>query len=96
MFDAGKMQSEIPRYYEMFRESVVSIVRRSKKSITTSKTKTTRRKPNPKPELHRHLLNYLHLDKKIRLYLIAIQHRTPNGGKLSNSTFRRYLHTNGI
>ncbi len=44
---------------------------------------------------HGHLLNYVQLHKK-PLYVIVQRYRTPNSDKLSESTIRRILHTNGI
>lgn len=96
MYKAGLKQAEIARYYNMPRNTVKSIIRRSKQTSDTVVIKKVGRKPKLLPTNHVHLLNYVHTHNKLPLYAISAQYCTPNGEKLSKDTIRRCLHTNGI
>ncbi len=96
IYQAGLKQGEITRYYGMPRDTVKSIIRRSKRCSSHTNSITIERRPKLMPGQHVHLLDYVQLHKKESFYAIIQRYRIPNCDKLLESTTKRLLNINGI
>ena len=95
LIKSGMTPSEVAKFYNVSRNTVKSIIRRSRQ-VTTVSIRKPGRLHKLGPRCVRRLLNYVKDNGKLPLFAIASQYRAANGDRLSERTIRRYLHRNGI
>ncbi len=88
--------SYVARFYNVPRNTIQTIIRRSKQVVTKSVIAKPGRKYKIGPRCVRRLLNYVRDNKRLPLFVIAARFRTLDGTKLSERTIRRYLHKDGV
>ena len=92
---AGISPSYVSRFYNVSRNTVKGIIRRSKQVPTLTTVTKPSRKHKLGPRCVRRLLNYVKSNRQ-PLFVVAARFRTLDGTKLSERTIQRYLHKNGV
>ena len=92
----GMTPSYVSKFYDVSRNTVKSIFRRNKQSVSKSIVTKPGRQQKLGPRCIRRLLNYVKANNRLPLFLIAVRFRTVDGTRLSQRTIRRYLHNNGL
>ncbi len=93
---ADKIPTYLSYFYKVSRNTVKSIVRRSKQYQPEPLLCKSGREHKLGPRCILRPQNYVKANNSQPLFVIAARFRTVDGTKLSQRTIRRYLHKNGV
>ena len=95
LIKSGMTPTEVSNFHNVSRNTVKSIIRRSRQ-VKPAQIRKPGRLHKLGPRCVRKLLNYVRDNGRLPLFAIASQFRAANSERLSVRTLQRYLHRDGI